>query len=283
MERQNKVYVIGTLAQVKDIREGEKDGVAWIAGSAVVNTKNSEIEFKFYSSAKTVAGKDNARYANYAGLDKLVGTRVRVNGELSGRVFYNEREGQIINFNEVTAGFFNSAKPTEEDVATFEYSGFVTKPLHERLNKEEKLVAYEMEIAQANYSGENMQIVRFSVDKDNRKIVSAIEGAYTKGTTVSIMGEIEYLVEIIEKVEEVAFGDPIVKKFPSVLKRFLITGGKQPIIDEGVAYSPQQIAQLQAAFTDYVAQIEKEAKERNSSGTPQKSAPAKSNNADRLL
>lgn len=284
MERTNKVYVIGTLAQVKDTRSGEKDGIHWIAGTAVVTSGKSEFEFKYYSSAKTQAGKDNSRYANYINLTDKVGERVKVNGEISGRIWYNAAQGQIINFNELSAGFFNTPKPTEADVATFEYSGFVTKPLYERYNKDEELIAYEMEIAQANYAGNNMQIVRFTVDKDNPQIVAAVEKAYVKGTTVAINGVIRYEVFTEEKVEPVAFGEPVVKTFQNTRKLFLITGGKEPILEDGAAYTPQQIATLQSAYNDYLAQTEKEAKERNASGSSvSKSAPATGNNQDRLL
>lgn len=284
MERTNKIYVIGNLAQVKDTRNGDKDGIPWVAGTAVVTSGDSEIEFKYYASAKTQKGTENSRFANYVTLSDRIGERVKVNGEINGRVWYNEGQGQVINFNELSAGFFNTPKPTEGDVATFEFSGFVTKPLYERYNKDEELIAYEMEIAQANYAGNNLQIIRFTVDKNNPQIVSAIESSYTKGTTVAINGEIRYEVTIEEKTEEVAFGDPIVKKYQNTRKSFIITGGKQPLIDEGIAYTPAQIAALQSTYNDYLAQVERDAKERNASGgSAIKPAPAAGNNQDRLL
>lgn len=284
MERTNKIYVIGTLAQVKDVRTGDKDGIKWLAGTAVVTSDTNEFEFKYYASEKTQKGKDNSRYANYETLANRVGERVKVNGEVSGRLWFNEAQGQVINFNELSAGFFNTPKPSEADVATFEFGGFVVKPLYERYNKEEELIAYEMEVAQANYNGDNMQIVRFSVDKDNPKTVSAISSAYSKGTTIFISGVIKYEVVMEEKVEEVAFGDPIVKKYQNTRKSFVITAGKQPIIDDGLAYSPAQIATLQSAYSDYTAQLEKDAKDKNQAGdSVVKKAPAASNNQDRLL
>lgn len=284
MERTNKIYIIGTLSQVKDIRTGDKDGIPWIAGTAVVTSDENEFELKFYSSAKTQKGVENSRYANYETLADRVGERVKANGEISGRSWYNEGQGQIIGFNELSAGFFNTPKPTEVDVATLEYSGFVTKGIYERFNKDEELVAYEMEIAQANYSGDNMQIIKFTIDKDNPKIISAIEKSYAKGTTVSVNGILRYEVITEEKVEEVAFGDPIVKKYQNTRKSFVITGGKQVIVDEGLAYTPAQIAKLESSYNDYLAQVEKDAKARNEAGASiSKPAPAASNNQDRLL
>jgi hypothetical protein len=284
MERTNKIYVIGTLTQVKDTRSGTKDGVEWVAGTSVVTSGTNEFEFKFYAAATTQKGKDNSRFSNYKTLSTRIGERVKVNGEVSGRLWFNEGQGQIINFNELTAGFFNTPKPTETDTATFEYSGFVTKPIYERHNKDEVLVAYEMEIGQANYAGTNMQIVKFTIDKDNPKIISAIEKAYAKNTTVFVSGAIRYEVIMEEKVEEVAFGDPIVKKYQNTRKSFVITGGKQPIVEEGLVYTPTDISKLQAAYNDYLAQVEKDAKDKNAAGgSVAKTAPAASNNQDRLL
>lgn len=285
MERTNKIYVVGTLTQVKDTRSGEKDGIPWVAGTAVVSgADNNEFEFKYYAAEKTQSGKENSRFANYTGLDSRVGERVKVNGEIRGRVWYNVAQGQVINFNELSAGFFNTPKPTEEDTATFEFSGFVTKPLHERYDRNEELIGYEIEIGQANYRGDNMQIVRFFVDKSNPQNVSAIERSYAKGSTVSISGEIHYEVTMEEKIEEVAFGDPIVKTYQNTRKFFEITGGKQPIIEDGMAYTPAQIAQLQNAYNSYLEEAERTAKDRVDSGSASPSnRPAASDTQDRLL
>ena len=283
-ERTNKVYVIGTLLRIEDVREGEKDGVKWIAGTAVVKSGDNEIEFKYYSSAKTQKGKDNSKYASYLNLESRVGERVKVNGDLSGRVWYNEAQGQVINFNEVNAGFFNTPKPTDVDTATFEFGGFVTKPIHERYNEKEELIAYEMEVAQENYRGNNMQVVKFTVDKENREVYNAIANAYTKDTTIFINGEIRYEVVLIEKTEKVAFGEPLVKIFPNTRKSFVIKAGANPILDEGLAYNSEDIARLKKSYNEYIADLEKEAKNKNQAGeSVVKSQPATSSVQNRLL
>jgi len=281
MERMNKVYVIGTLIQIKDTREGVKrndknEEIPWLAGTAVVKSGKNDFEFKFYSSAKTSEGKDNSRYANYQTLAGRVDERVKISGELSGRIWYNEGQGQIINFNELSAGFFNTPKTTEVDVSTFEYSGFVVKPIHERMDKEGKeLLAYEMEIGQANYRGDNMQIVKFTIEKDNTNIFNAVQGAYYKGATVSVNGVIHYITVTETKTEEVMFGDPITKTFQNIRKTFVITGGKAVMTDDGIAYSEMQIGKLEAAYTAYMVEAEKKAKDNTNAV---KSEPAKQDN-----
>ena len=282
MERTNKVYIVGVLKDLpaEKQRTGEKDGVPWVAGTAVIQSGDNEIEVKFYALEKTQEGKENKRYPNYVALPKMLGKRIKVNGELSGRVFYNDGQGQLTSFNEITAGFFNSPKSEDEDLAKFEYSGFVTKPLHERLNKDEQLISYEMEIAQANYRENNMQIFKFTVDKNNAEIKNAIENAYTKNTTVFVSGQINYEVFMEERVEPVDFGEPIVKTFQNTRKTFVITGGKQPIVEEGLAYSIEKINELQSAYQTFLANIEEEAK--NSSNVA-KSEPAKTSSVNKLL
>ena len=86
-----------------------------------------------------------------------------------------------------------------------------------------------------------------------------------KGATVSINGEIHYEINEIEKKEEVAFGEPIVKKFTNVIKTFLITGGKPVIVSEA-AYTPAQISALETAYSEYLQKIEKDAKNQVQSG-----------------
>jgi hypothetical protein len=197
-------------------------------------------------------------------------------------MFYSTKDGQVINFTEINAGFFQLAKDSEADTATFEYSGFVKTPLFERKNEKEEVVAYEIEIAQANYNETNMGIVKFRVPKDPN-IRAAIENSYRKGATVSIQGQIFYLVEHVTKTEEVAFGTPIVKEFTNTTKILLITGGKDPIVNE-LAYTPEQINMLEAAYATEIERVEKEAKSENSKGKAVSgNTPNKSANTNRML
>lgn len=282
MENLNKIYIVGTLTEV-ELRKGSKDGKDYVGGSCVITSNGQPIEVKFYSSLLKKDNTVNKKYQNIIDLEGMKGRRVTVNGELTSRAFYQVSAGQTITFNEINAGFFNLAKDTVEDVATFEFAGYVMRPLYERLNKEEQLIAYEMEIGQADYTGENLRAIRFTVDKDSPKIVSAIQSSYTKGATVSINGEIRYQVNEIEKKEEVAFGEPIVKKFTNVIKTFLITGGK-PVIMTEAAYTPAQINALELAHAEYLKSVEEDAKKQAQSGqvavTP---APSKGTTKQGLL
>jgi hypothetical protein len=282
MENLNKVFVIGTLVEV-NTRKDEKDGKNYIGGSFVVESEGNLIEFKLFSYQLTKEGKPNKKYTNYENLQNLIGSRVRVPGEISGRALYNESKAQVIPFAELNAGFVNLAKDTEQDTRTFEFSGFVTETLHERENQEGDLLYYEMSIGQANYSGENLNVVKFRVDKDSAKMVSVISDIYVANSTVSINGLISYVPHTETVKTEVAFGEAIVKTFNSVRKSFIITGGKEPISGE-TAYTDQQIEKLQEAYQNYLLDVEKKSKEETLSGktvvTPK---PAQTNKIGGLL
>lgn len=264
MERTNKVYIVGTLKEVEQ-RLGEKDGRNYVGGKVVIETRDSMIEMKYFSFEMTEKGI-NKRYQNYRDLETLKGRRVKATGEISGRAFWQASQGQLIEFNELSLSFMNVAKDTDPAVATFEYSGWVSTPLNERMDKEGKaLLAYEIELAQANYNGDNMQKIKFTVDPKASKIVAAINQYYHKNSTVAVQGEIHYIPQTETRTEEVAFGDPIVKTFTSVHKRFLITAGKSPILDD-LAYSAEQISNLEGSYKSYLETVEREAKSEVESG-----------------
>lgn len=283
--RTNKVYIVGTLTQVKDVREGEKDGVRWIGGTAVIKSGDNDIETKFYSSEKTKAGKSNVKYSIYTKLADRVNERVKINGDVLGRIWFSPREGQLITFNEINAGFFNTPRVDEEDAATFEYGGFVYKPIQERQNKDGELIGYEIQIAQANFNNNNMQVVKFFVDKDRTDIVSAIESQYPKNTTVEIMGNIMYEVTNEVRTEEVSFGSPIQKIIPVTRKALVINGGKEAILDEAIAYSQEDISELETSYRNFMEATEQAAKNRADSGdmSPNNTTPAKSDNINRFM
>lgn len=275
MENVNKTYVVGTLKDV-EIREGESDRGTYMAGKfKVAVSEENIVEHTFFSYEMTQNNTISSRYRNYQGIKDMEGQRVKVTGSINSRAFYSSREGQVIHFNEVSTSFVNIAKDTDENTSTFEYSGYVIKPLHERNDKEGNLVSYEIEVGQADYKGENLVLVKFSVNPDMGAMVNSIQEHYTKNTTISIVGEIKHRVSIVEQKVEVMFGEPTVKHFENVIKTYEITGGKEPIMTDA-AYTQAQIKKLEDSYQNYLTKIEEDAKNQVESGkTTVADAPAK--------
>ena len=278
MENLNKTYVVGTLKDV-EIREGEKNGNKYIAGKFVVQVDEKNlVQHTFFTYELTKKKQTSKRYSNYKALEGMEGTRVKVTGSINSREYYVANDGQVIHFNEVNAGFINPAKETDQNVSTFEISGYVIKPLHERNNKDGDLISYEMLVGQADYNG-RLAKVKLSVNLDNGAMIEAIQNNYVKDATISVLGEIRHETTQREEKVEVMIGEPIVKHFTDVIKTFVITGGKEVIVSES-AYTDAQIKKLEDEYQDYIVELEKEAKAKVESGeTTVKDAPAKGNSS----
>jgi hypothetical protein len=121
--------------------------------------------------------------------------------------------------------------------------------VYERKTKEDELLGYRIEIAQANYNYTNMSVIRFDIDKNDLLIMQAIESNYTVGSTVSFEGIINYNVHTECRTEQVEFGDPIVRTFVVSDKVYRITGGNSPFDEKSpMAYQQDEIKKLIEAY-----------------------------------
>ena len=285
----NKVFVVGTVQEVDTTIRQTGDGRDYINGKIVIKVGEDDsanlVEMKVLAFAKTKNGDDNKIYQSFTKLDAYNGKRVKISGELRDGSMVRQ-DGSVIHFNEVYVKFVNNAKADDIDCATFEYSGFVVKGLYERKDKDDNLLGYRIEVAQANYNNTNMSVIRFDVHKDDLNIANVIESNYVVGSTVSFSGSISYTTHIQTKTEAVAFGDPIVKTYTAVDKVFRITGGNEPYGEEDpLAYPTAEIKALVEAYKK--ADQERIAKaatsEEATPATPQGQAVSKLTRATSLI
>jgi hypothetical protein len=266
----NKVYVVGTMAEVKTQVRTSDSGKTYINGSIVVKTTvngvENLVELKVLAFEKKTDGTDNKQFASYKLLDGMLGKKVRVSGRLQEGTMINQ-SGEIIHFNEIYANFVNAAKAEDVECSTFEYSGFVVKPLYERKNKDDELLGYRIEVAQANYNDTAMSVLKFDVDKDDTNIAQAIEANYETGATVKFNGNLIYTSRTETKTEQVAFGDPIVKNITISDKSYRITGGDAPFEEDGPdTYTVDEIKKFVADYK--AADAERLAKEKEKATAP---------------
>lgn len=288
----NKVFVVGTVQEVDTTIRQTGDGRDYINGKVVVKVGEEEnanlVEMKILAFAKTKSGDDNKMYQAYTKLDAYNGKRVKISGELREGSMIRQDTGTLIHYNEIYLKFVNPAKNDDIDCATFEYSGFVVKGLYERKDKDDNLLGYRIEVAQANYNDTNMSVIRFDVHKDDLNIANVVESNYVVGSTVSFSGNISYTTRIQTKTEQVAFGDPIVKTFTIVEKMFRITGGNEPYGEEDpAAYPNAEIKSLVEAYKkadqDRIEKAAAAASESAAPATPQGQAVSKITRATSLI
>lgn len=263
--KKNDVFIIGTLVDVKtDVRTSDK---TYISGKVSIkvdaNGVENIIDASIFAYEKTKEGADSKMFKTYAGLESLLNKRVRVTGSLGEGSIVDESTGNVRHFNQINARFINPAYTTDtEDKATFEYSGFVTRELYERKDKEDNLLGYRIEVAQANYNDENCIVVRFDVDKDDIKKAETISTYYLAGSTVEFQGTLSSVTTMETKTVEADFGDPIVKTFAKTEKSYSIVSGNLPLDENDEnAYSTEFKKTLIAAYKQ--ADIDRVEKMRN--------------------
>ena len=247
----NKVYIVGTIAEVDVEERTSKANKNFISGKvvikSVVDEKENLIEVRVIAMEKNKDGSTNKQFTAYKNLPAMLGKRVRVSGELNDESMI--ADGQIRHFNTIRGNFFNNARADEVDTCTFEYSGFVTKGIVERKTKEDETIGYRIEIAQANYNDTNLKVIRFDIHKNDVNIAQAIESNYIVGSTVKIQGKISYETRIETREEEVSFGEANKKTVVFTDKVYRITGGSEPLEEDSAdCYPVNEIQALVAAY-----------------------------------
>ena len=249
----NKVYIVGTVAEVDVNEHKTKDGSKnFISGKVVVkcviDNKDNLVEVRVIANELNKDGSANKMFTSYKALPGMLGKRVRVTGELNDESMFTD-DNTLRHFNTIRGTFFNSARNDEVDACTFEYSGFVTKGIIERKNKDDELIGFRIEIAQANYNNTNMKNIRFDVNKNDINIAQAIESNYLVGSTVKIQGKISYDTRTETREEEVSFGEANKKTIVYTDKVYRIVGGSEPY-DDGApeTYAAEEIKALVEAY-----------------------------------
>ena len=146
---------------------------------------------------KTKLGAISKLFISHNKLDSFLNQRVELDCELGEGIMV--KDNSPITFNQINLKFVKAANIGAADAATFDFSGFVVKPMSELVDNDGNTVGHRIEIAQENFSGTNIQVIKFDIDKADTSIANAIETYYMPGETVSVNGVISYVVTEITK------------------------------------------------------------------------------------
>jgi hypothetical protein len=262
LAKQNSFKIVGDLVEVNlDNKTSGRTGKDFISGKIVIksliNGRQQLTEVELYSNKFKQDGTANKLFDTYANLGALLNKRVRVSGELGESRFFSTQNSQLVS-TVVNRGRYVAAADTgEKDTVDFSFAGYIVKPLYEKNSKDGQLVAYEMLVAQANWNNTKPNLIKFTVAKENKTAIAAIQRLYEKGMTVSVRGNISIISEDVEVSEKTAFGEST-RVYHNTYKNYLIQTGSQPL-DKG-AYSPQDILELTRAYDDDGIAIQNAAK-----------------------
>jgi hypothetical protein len=265
----NSIELVGTLVNTRnldEVKKATKDGSEFVSGSVTLDIgKGQLLEVDVYSKKFTKDGQPSKLFTRYLELPSEIGTKMKVGGvEFTENRFWG-RNDQITSVNKVSGRFFNVARDMDEPGAKFTFAGYVFKPIYERLDREGNLLHYETIIGQPNWNGTKPMLVKFAVDKTNSAVINGMEAQYVKGATVQVTGSIELETEtrVVDKTEDVAFGDASTEQYTNTYVKYLITGGNKPLdLDSAGAYKADEIAMLAKAYDDEALVIEQAARQK---------------------
>lgn len=265
LTRENKIEVIGKLVEINLTKAFRQDLGDYIYGDLVVEVKKPKtmrIPISFFAKALKKDSTDaNKVYGSILQLSN--GQRVNIVGNVSDNKFWNQTTGQLVKGKRLNLNFINPAKEGDVDKAQFTFSGFVAESLKEKFDNDQKLIAYTVKMGQSNYQQTRAEVITFNLDVNNTKAVRYVESEFTKNKTFKVTGELDYNVETVEKVEEVDFGDPIVRTYQRNISNLIITGGVAVDID---TYSAEDVTRLLEADANDDKDVQEKAKNKEKAG-----------------
>lgn len=278
----NTFTVVGTLKQVEyKNKEKQAEQVSSRATvESVIGGKTKTYEIEFFSKAVTQAGTPNKLYATYLDMEKNIGKKIKITGELRENRYYSSTKEAVVSTN-VLSGRFVNYDVKDSDIATFGFDGFVIRALSEKKNKDEEIYQYNISVAQEGYKEGSLVVINFnvSVAPEDMAIVDVIRDRYSVGSSVQIDGDLDFYTEttVSEVNREGGFGKPIVREYTNTYRNYFITSGSAPILsdDEKAFYNDEKINALVQAYKANDVELEKAAKEKENTTTPaQSTAPA---------
>jgi hypothetical protein len=262
----NNVYIVGELVEVKDFRTLQygADNKNAVSANIIIKCNLGEqenlIEARTFISEMTSKGTVNKNYNTILNINNWLNKRVVISGgQLISDRFWAANSQQLINSTRVNFNLIREARKDENvDKATFEFGGFVYSPLAEVCDENGNTKYYQMTLGQSNYKEDNMFTVNFIVDKDNIGAINSISNHYEQYATVEISGLLQTIVTQSVKETPVAFGEPVVKTYNNVDKKYIITGGSEVITGEG-EYTEEVLKNLLTAYKEEAASIQAKA------------------------
>ncbi len=233
-EAQNVVNVEGILMENR-LEQRDKDGKDYIAGDLLVKTAEDNIvavnffsfavkkdggQNQIYKSLSTV--KDNYKSAAKFGPDEA--DKVKIGG---GRIESNEfyaANGRLISTFRIRSNFVNRVSGDFNPGIDFQVEAYI-QGMVEEIDKEEPTGRLMVKGVVPMYGGKISLLTFFVEDTGGIKY---IQDNYTVGDTVKLAGTINNNIQVIEKTEEMEFGDDIVTTFERVKRELIVTRGSKP-------------------------------------------------------
>lgn len=275
--RTNKLYVTGTLVEVRSIKEStfmDKEGKEqpYVSTKIVVkyveNDNEHLIELDSFTKKYKADGGESKLYPRILDIEKFLNKRVTItnsadftNCTINGNRFWSAAKKEVVNSIKFNFLSIREAFKNEPDSATFDFGGFVYQELQHKEDEDGNLEYYTLQIAQPNYNNSTLSVIPFVIEKDNSMAARTIQNNYKRFSTVQINGilktkTVERKAEAV--LEEIAFGEAVERTLPPItFKQLVITGGSKPAAGD-LAFTEEEIKQLLIAYKEEENKIKTE-------------------------
>ena len=249
--RDNKVFIVGAIKSFDLSEHSDLNGnpIPHVRGKATVLSNIGGEEYTYdlnvFQYKLNSKGETNKGYTQLKSLmneDVALGDRVRVSAGFTMSKFKDDARDQLVEANRLSLRFVSPATSKDTvDKAEFEIGGFVFAGLVDKTDKEGEVYVKELQIMQTNYatSAEKVRpiLLKVHVNKDDHQIAAAVEGAYQRGATIKVSGNLEFITTESIVEEAVMFGAPREKIYYNTQKVIRITSGSSVYSEPGKAYT----------------------------------------------
>ena len=242
----NNVNIEGLVSElnIRDIDKGDKK---YIAGTVVVKVPT---KVDFISADKKKDGTPNQNYArlqslktfnSIAALGKEEGaTKVQIRGaSFQENLFLPQGATDVISTIKINSNFFtkvtNDAYYNPE--ASFSVTAYIVK-MEDEVKNEEETGRFVVTGALVGYA-DRVDIIRFIADE--KANIDFIKTHWKEGDTVRIGGDLKFTEEVVEREEEIGFGEAETRRFTRRTREFVIKRGSAAGLEDEEAYLEEDI------------------------------------------
>lgn len=270
-QSENEVKIEGYLQEV-DLREGNKDGKEYIAGTVTVSLdqeydgriEHEEIPVSVYATKMTRNGMPNPAYKSVKEVEKW--RRISTDGELADKItfssgtisenaFIPQGSSSPVSTWRVSNSFFNKVSGEYHPCAVFKNEIYI-RSIEDEVRNDEPTGRLMIQGIVIGYGG-RADVVKYYVE--NRKYINHIRNNWQEDMTVNVGGYIRSSVETVDAgaQDSDGFGETIAIGRNRNVKELIITQGSFTGKDEDVAFDTDEV---RAAMNERKMRIEATAK-----------------------
>ena len=280
----NNVVIEGVVSEI-NIRDIDKGDKKYVAGDVVVKVPAKDGSFNlipvnFISADTKKDGTPNQNYArlqnlknfnSIAALGKEEGaTKVQIRGANFQENLFMPQGGQdVISTIKINSNFFtkitNEANYAPE--ASFNVTTYIVKMEDEMKDEVEtgRLIVTGVLVGYADRA----DVIKFIAEE--KANVDFIKTHWKPGDTVKIGGDLRFKEEVVEREEEVGFGEAETRRFTRRTKEFIIKRGSAAGLDEDEAFNEADITNALKARKTRMDAIKNAPKQATTQSAPIKS------------